>query len=464
MTLGMKFLAFFLTVRVARDLQAEGLGLYSFLLSYVLLVVAFGDLGISSLVIREYARDRSLITKSFYDVLGIKCFLFILVYIFSFPLIGVLGKASPTLYLGLLFFLSAFAIFSFGDYIRCIFDSQQKMHYQAVIELIRQSLVVGICLLFLGLGYGVVSLGVGYLIANSITALIWVVCFRIKFGMVPYKIDFSTWKPWIKRGTPFFLMALFGIIQYHIDTILLNVFSPFHEQSVGYFRAAFNIIMVLVTVGAVLTKSFLPVFSTLYAQGDPKLSKVFSQALKYFFMAGLPLSVGGMLVADKIILFIYGDAYLSSVQPFLYLSMTVLLVFCYGLANTLLLAMNKEYFSLVVFIIGSFVNIVLNILLIPRFDVLGSCWATLAAKLFILVMLGIWCYKMLGGFSFTTVALKTSAATFVMALVVILLKGHIHLLILLCVAVILYAAIALLIGLVGREETDLIKKVFRPVG
>lgn len=460
MTLGIKILAFLLTVRIARDLLAEGLGLYSFLLSFVLLAVPFGDLGISGLVLREYARDKSLIKNSFCDILGIKFVLFIFVYLLSFSLIGVLRQGSPTLYLGLLFFLAAFTVFSFGDYVRCIFDSQQKMHYQAIIELIRQSLVVGICLLFLRLGYGIVSLGVGYLIANVIAALIWIVCFRVKFGKVPYQIDFSTWKVWITKGVPFFLMSLFAIIQYHIDTILLNVFSEFHEESVGYFRAAFNIIMVLVTMGAVLTKSFLPVFSTLYAEHDPKLKEVFSRALKYFFIAGLPLSVGGMLLAEKMILFVYGQEYLPSVQPFIYLSMTILLVFCYGLANTLLLAMNREHFSLMIFIVGSLINIVLNIVLIPKFDVLGSCWATLIAKSFLLFALAIAAYKVLAGFSFGTFFFKGVIATSIMVLFIIFVQNHVHLLIVLCSATCVYFISAVLIGLLGKEEVELVKKIF----
>jgi len=68
-------IAFFYTINMARYLGAEAFGILTFGLSFVLILGISADLGLSSLVVREVSRNKSLTSKYAGNFLIIKIFL-----------------------------------------------------------------------------------------------------------------------------------------------------------------------------------------------------------------------------------------------------------------------------------------------------------------------------------------------------------------------------------------------------
>jgi len=61
-------------IYTARYLGAEGYGIISFSLAFINLFTIFGDIGLQQLMLREVARDKSLLGKYFGNILTTKIF------------------------------------------------------------------------------------------------------------------------------------------------------------------------------------------------------------------------------------------------------------------------------------------------------------------------------------------------------------------------------------------------------
>jgi len=84
-------------IYTARYLGAEGYGIISFSLAFINLFTIFGDIGLQQLMLREVARDKSLLGKYFGNILTTKIFLVLLAYTIIIVIINTLGYPESTI-------------------------------------------------------------------------------------------------------------------------------------------------------------------------------------------------------------------------------------------------------------------------------------------------------------------------------------------------------------------------------
>ena len=68
-------LAFFYTIYMARYLGATGFGIISFALAFTGILGIFSNLGLSTFMTREIARDKSVVNKYLSNIISIKLIL-----------------------------------------------------------------------------------------------------------------------------------------------------------------------------------------------------------------------------------------------------------------------------------------------------------------------------------------------------------------------------------------------------
>lgn len=114
-----------------------------------------------------------------------------------------------------------------------------------------------------------------------------------------------------------FLLSL-GII---LSTLVIN-FPPFvlsalqSNAEVGIFSAASKIVFFFLVGDRLLLPLLLPASARRQTDSPEALSHLLSEALRWIFIFGLPMAVGGMIVAERIILLVFGAAYIASAEVF----------------------------------------------------------------------------------------------------------------------------------------------------
>ena len=130
-----------------------------------------------------------------------------------------------------------------------------------------------------------------------------------------------------------------------------------------------------------LNTVLFPVMSQFYVTSKDYFRLVYEKYFKYMVMIGIPIGVGTTLLADKIILLIFGGAYAPSIIALQILIWALVISFLSGAFTLLLQTSNKQMVITKITSINVVLNVVLNLILIPYFSYVGSSVVTVATQL-----------------------------------------------------------------------------------
>jgi O-antigen/teichoic acid export membrane protein len=102
---------------------------------------------------------------------------------------------------------------------------------------------------------------------------------------------------------------------------------------------------------------------------------------------GLVLGAASLWLAGPIVALLFGESYAPSVVPLQVLSAGALFVFCTWILHAAAIATNLDRRLLVTTAVGLGSNVLLNLLLIPRWGIAGAAWATVLAEAATVVLL-----------------------------------------------------------------------------
>ena len=145
-------LAFFYAMYAARYLGAAGYGILAFALAFTAIFGVLTDLGLSSLMTRQVARDRSQALKYLANVGLMKTTLVAITFGLIALTINLMDYPQETItvvyLLGLYVILTTFAQMFYS-----IFQAFERMEFEALLQVVRNSLMVliGVSAIKLGL-------------------------------------------------------------------------------------------------------------------------------------------------------------------------------------------------------------------------------------------------------------------------------------------------------------------------
>lgn len=193
-------------------------------------------------------------------------------------------------------------------------------------------------------------------------------------------------KKHLKAVLIFFAMSCATTIYTHLDTVMLGFMKT--DADVGYYNAAVRIKTILVSIVTSLGTVLLP-RASYYVEHRlmDEFKKISRKALNFVFLIATPMMVYFILFARQGIYFLSGTAYEGSVIPMQIIMPTLLLI---GITNILgiqiLIPLGKEKIVLYSEIAGAIVDLVLNLILIPKYASAGAAVGTLAAEAVVLIV------------------------------------------------------------------------------
>ncbi len=178
----------------------------------------------------------------------------------------------------------------------------------------------------------------------------------------------------------FFAMSCATTIYTNLDTVMLGFMKT--DTDVGYYNAAVKIKTVLLGVVTALGTVLLPRASYYVEQKlMDEFYRVARKAIHFVFLISLPMAVYFMFFAKEGIFFLSGDAYGGSIIPMQIIMPTLVLI---GLTNIMgiqmLVPLGGEKVVLYSEIVGAFVDLILNAILIPQMASAGAAIGTLVAE------------------------------------------------------------------------------------
>jgi O-antigen/teichoic acid export membrane protein len=215
-------------------------------------------------------------------------------------------------------------------------------------------------------------------------------------------------------GSLMILILLDAIVWQRSGVFFLGLWSP--AQEVGFYALAFGLAtMAMKMVPGTLIGLLIPSMSRSFGSGDlPAVSRMYQTAGRWMAILALPVAVGGTVLAPQIVTLMYGAAYLpmAPVLGVLFFSGALVMIFGFPASSVLYAVEGQQHLVRIGFAVGV-LNLLLAVLLIPRFGAMGAAWSTSVAQAASLIPGAYFAGKMLGG---TRPATRTLPATFAAAL------------------------------------------------
>jgi O-antigen/teichoic acid export membrane protein len=454
------FIAFIYSIYLIRYLGVENFGVLSFALALTSILTVFCDLGLTTLMTREVAKDKSLTNKYLKNTISIKLLLSIAVVIFTVVIINNLGYPQSELYV--IYFLLLSLIFTtFCGVFFSIFQAYEKLEYQSIANVLNSILMFIGVIILINYNSGLIWISALYALVNGLILLyyLYISTSKFKFPFPKIEFDFEFWKTSIAIALQFGLIGVFSTIYIWIDSVMLSFMV--NNEAVGLYNAAYRIITVLLFVPFVMNAAIFPVMSKLYDSGGDSLNKLVEKYLKAMIIVSIPLGIGVTFLAKDIIILLFGNAYADSAIALQILVWATVITFIYSSYVSLFISADKQMTLNKIAFFGMIINIVLNLFLIPKFSFIAASFNTVLTELSMIILVFITASSsnmLLNKKQILNDFTRVIISGLIMALFLVFFN-YLELFLLIFLAVIVYIVALFITRAIDEEDINIIKQI-----
>lgn len=381
-------LAFATSVVLAKALGSAALGVFSFVIAVAQMLATPGLLGIPGLAIREIAvanarkdfgRMRGFIRWAQGTIglmsLGIAVVGGVLLVAFGDRLEPV---KLACFWLGLLLI----PLISLNALRGSMLRGLRKVVLGQLPEQVIRPLVLLCLLLALPLlGRPVDSPFVALAIHISAVTIAFLIGFALFFKYRPAELQtarpVSEGSVWLRSSIPFGLTALMQMINGKTDILMLGIFRE--DAEVGIYRVAIQVAALVVFGLQVVNAIQGPHIAHLYAKGDmQRLQKMITRSSQIVLMIALPTVLAIVVAGPTMIRIVFSPEFEASYLPLVIICVGQLVNASLGSVGWLLNMTGHEKDVTRSIFVGASVNVILNLLLTPRWGAVGAAIATAA--------------------------------------------------------------------------------------
>lgn len=380
---------FILIFLVARRFGSDGLGSYNKVFSFIAFFALFVDFGLNSVFIKltDYK-------KRFMSLLLLRLFLSLLFLIILQPFLFLLPfnpvnqtgfSLMEKIYIEIIGF--SLVLYSFIHSFMAIV--QKERVYERTI--FPQILFAGVVLSVGMIGYYTNNLLLFFLatIFGLLAQIFGLTrALRLYFNRKAdqYQLIFSDIRASIKdlfrKSIPVGATLFLNSLYVRIDVFLLALFRP--TADVGVYTLAYKFFEFPLIFSFFIMNALYPQMVQVYKNGIRELQIFIIKRMGWIIGFAFVLTILAYFSAPFIV-FIKND-FVGSISVFRVLSLSYPIFFASNLLLWMIIALNRENILPAVYFISLMVNMLLNMIYIPRYGYIASAWITVFTEGLVLVM------------------------------------------------------------------------------
>lgn len=380
-------LTLLVSVLLARMLEPDGYGVYSFALSVTGILGVPVVLGFPTLVLREiswsqvsgqWSRAKGLLTRSAQFTVGASLLLIPVTY-------GVLTGWGAV-----------------------VGDSQAQTLIWALVLLpltglsrIRESLLLGLGQVWQARlpdqvilpGLFIVMLGLNWFVGDNTPALAMVLycgasllsfCIGVVLltkavpgSLRASRASYDHWR-WMRSLIPFSLLAGLNILMSQTDVVMLGVLST--KGEVGLYRVAYSGAATVLFFYSAAASVLMPRVAALYHSDDhERLQRLLTVAARFSSIVALPLALILILMGGSVLELVYGAAYQPAYSSLAVMAGAQFFSVAMGDVHGTLNMTGHESSTLRAVVVAAATNVILNFIFIPPLGSFGASISTTIA-------------------------------------------------------------------------------------
>lgn len=372
------FISLLIGLLTARYLGPSNYGLINYASSYTAFFTAFCNLGITSLLVKEFVdrpNDEGLVIGTALGLRAISCVLSVLTII---ALVCIIDRDEPItiLVVALCSLGLGFTIFNTFTY---WFQRHLKAKYTAIATFIAYVVTAIYRLVLVFSGKSVVWFAVATSVDHICVASLLVWFYKQNQGQ-NIRFSWQYGKELLSRSKHFVLSALMVSIYAQTDKMMLKQILDVTET--GFYSTATVINNMWCFVLQALIDSLYPSVIEAYKSGDEELFRIKNRqmyAIVFYISTGVAILFN--IFAELVIYILYGTAYLPAAMPLRIVSWYTAFSYLGVARSAWIVSKNRQRHLIKIYAVAAIGNVSLNYLLIPAWGASGAALASLVAQL-----------------------------------------------------------------------------------
>lgn len=373
------FTGFFVGVWLIRYLGPEDFGVYAYITSFVMIFSTLAKLGLNNIILKEVVNKTATIEELINNALTLKLIgssAIFLTLILTSQLFE--HSSEVNLYLAIIGIGIIFQSLDVVEYYHQAIVNIKPVTIAKTMQLIASSLLK---IIFILQGAELETFVWLALLDIILISIFYIFIFTKNDGLkLKLGLDSKLIKHYWHLGWPIAISNLAMIAYVKMDQIM--IFNLMNEQAVGIYAAATKISEAWYFVPTIITATLFPAILKLKQQNQLNYEKSISLLFSLVIILGLSVAIPVSLAADWIINLLYGEVYTESAKVLIVHIWVGVFIGLGIAASKWFVAEELQKLFLVRTMTGLVVNFILNLILIPKYGVLGAAIATLISVIF----------------------------------------------------------------------------------
>ena len=371
---------------------ASEYGLFFALFNFSLLLNIFLDFGLTNFNNRSISQHPQLLPRYLSNLVGIKLLMAIAYFVISITAAYFLGYSQRQLGMLMVLVVNQF-LASFILYLRSNISGLQLFRTDSILSVTDRVFMILLCSVMLWgplrsefkIEWFIYAQTIAYLVTTAISLVIVVK----KVNVFVPRINRIFLVSILKQSYPYALLVLLMSFHFRVDSVMIERLLPNGNFHAGIYAQAFRLLDVSTMVPFLFASLLLPIFSRMLKQGEQIIS-LLGFSVRLLFAASIVFSLVCIVYRDSIMELLYVNHTAESSAIFATLMVCFVFVSISYIFGTLLTANGSLYILNIIALVGVVVNIVLNVVLIPRHFALGAAVASLITQALVsLLQLGV---------------------------------------------------------------------------
>ncbi len=368
-------------VVLARHLGEDHFGSFSYALVLVSFFALFADFGMKPILVRELARrpeeSETILGNAFLLKIILMSLTFALVWLVPL-LTGVSSDLRILLWILAGNLLLSAKLITVRIVWESVFHIRLRMEIPVLFQTLDALLLIVVTLIAVSYNAAVETLAVIYVLCNLPGFLLtYVWSKKMAKPRLHWKRDL-VWM-FLRESWPIALYLVFMAFYDRLDVLLLESLKG--RSEVGLYAAAFRLVSPLNFIPLALATSLFPLLSQFSNSASGKLRQTYVTGMKILATLGLALALVASFFAEPIFAWLYPPAFAPGATAFKYLMWAQALGFLNFYLVDFNASIDRQSFNLRAAFMMALVNLGIDLLLIPKWGIVGASLAKIPTNL-----------------------------------------------------------------------------------
>jgi O-antigen/teichoic acid export membrane protein len=388
--LGSSFILFVILARVWGVVEF-GQFMYPYTISNILVIIV--DYGFSLRLVKDISKNPDNLNKIMVVSTISKIILAIVVMVITFVYGFYFAEGSTSGYLLIITMISAI-LASFSQFFLLPMRAFSKFEIETRVNMYSNLIHLILSIIIVYLGGNPIAVANGFILSRLFNLGLSYFYYVKTFSFIYFSVfDLKASLKNLKDNFPYALHVAVGTLYMQIDTVFIQHFMD--AKGVGVYQASMRILVASLLLIDVFTNVYLPRFSKL---DRVSLVEIGIRMNKLMILIG---SIGSILLfglSKWIILVFYGVEYSPAIGILELFAIQLFLKYITSTYGVILTVSNYQRVRAISAVISLFLNIILNIILIPLFGLKGAVFAAIINSIILLLIYMGYSYKIVNSF------------------------------------------------------------------